>query len=144
MKIIRLKSNKWNYDFIATRKLNSITGKLLSVTAESYRFMGTIKNMMLKSWYSKKENWDITFNTLHKEYTWRVFSIYSIDVTNDYLYTKFETTEEYQTFLDMIKNRSDIKMLKAKPTTDDKILTLSTCLNGDRRLVVHAVLVTEE
>lgn len=32
MKIIRLKSNKWNYDFIATRKLNSITGIVIHNT----------------------------------------------------------------------------------------------------------------
>lgn len=104
---------------------------------------GTLNNVTKWKWYSKPENWDITFNTLYEEHTWRVFSIYSIDVTSDYLYTKFETKEEYQAFLDMIKNRSDIS-LKTKATTDDKILTLSTCLNGDRRLVVHAVLITEE
>jgi sortase B len=104
---------------------------------------GTLNNVTKWKWYSKPENWDITFNTLYEEHTWRVFSIYSIDVTSDYLYTKFATKEEYQAFLDMIKNRSDIS-LKTKATTDDKILTLSTCLNGDRRLVVHAVLITEE
>ena len=104
---------------------------------------GTLNNVTKWKWYSKSENWDITFNTLYEEHTWRVFSIYSIDLTSDYLYTKFETKEEYQAFLDMIKNRSDIN-LKTKVTSDDKILTLSTCLNGDRRLVVHAVLITEE
>ena len=104
---------------------------------------GTLNNVTKWKWYSVKDNLDITFNTLHNEYTWRIFSIYSLDVTNDYLYTEFETKETYQTFIDLIANRSDIK-LDTKVTSDDKILTLSTCLQGDRRLVVHAVLLKNE
>ena len=103
---------------------------------------GSLNNVTKWKWYSNKENWDITFNTLYETHTWRIFSIYSIDVTNDYLYTTFEDTESYQTFLDLIKNRTDIKF-STEVTTDDKIITLSTCLTGDRRLVVHAVLIDE-
>ena len=60
----------------------------------------------------------------------------------DYLYTKFETKEKYQEFLDMITNRSEHKF-DTKVTTDDKILTLSTCLDNNQRFVVHAVLINE-
>ena len=104
---------------------------------------GTLNNVTKWKWYSVKDNLDITFNTLYEEHTWRIFSIYSLDVTSDYLYTEFETKDEYQTFIDLIANRSDIK-LNTKVTSDDKILTLSTCLQGDRRLVVHAVLLKNE
>ena len=104
---------------------------------------GTLRNVTKWKWYKDKENWDITFNTLYEEHTWRIFSIYSIDVTSDYLYTKFNDEEEFQNFLTKITDRSDI-WFSTKVTPDDKILTLSTCLTGDRRLVVHAVLVDEE
>ena len=103
---------------------------------------GSLNNVTKWKWYSVKDNWDITFNTLYENHTWRIFSIYSIDVTSDYLYTTFESDESYQTFIDLIKNRTDIKFT-TEVDKDDKILTLSTCLNGDRRLVVHAVLVEE-
>jgi sortase B len=103
---------------------------------------GSLNNVTKWKWYSVKDNWDITFNTLYENHTWRIFSIYSIDVTSDYLYTTFESDESYQAFIDLIKNRTDIKFT-TEVDKDDKILTLSTCLNGDRRLVVHAVLVEE-
>ena len=79
-------------------------------------------------------------NTLYENYNWEIFSVYSIDSTTDYLYTYFENDDKYEEFLNMIKTRSNIKF-SAKPTKEDKIITLSTCLNGDRRLVVHAKLV---
>lgn len=104
---------------------------------------GTLNNVLKWKWYSKEENHYITFNTLYENIQWKVFSIYSIDVTSDYLDTDFSTKENYQAFLDLVSNRSDIK-LKAKATTDDQVLTLSTCLDNNRRLVVHAVRVKNE
>lgn len=104
---------------------------------------GSLNNVTKWKWYSVKENWDITFNTLYEAHKWRIFSVYSIDVTSDYLYTSFENDEDYKKFLDLIKNRSDISF-STEVDKDDKILTLSTCLNGDRRLVVHAVLLNDE
>ena len=47
--------------------------------------------------------------------------------------------EEYQKFINLIKDRSNFKF-DTEVTTQDKILTLSTCLDNNRRLVVHAVL----
>lgn len=103
---------------------------------------GTLNNVLKWKWYSNEANHYITFNTLYENIEWKVFSIYSIDVTTDYLLTKFSSPEKYQEFLNLISNRSDIK-LKAKATVDDQILTLSTCLNNNRRLVVHAVRVNK-
>ena len=103
---------------------------------------GTLNNVLKWKWYSNEENHYITFNTLYENIEWKVFSIYSIDVTTDYLLTKFSSPEKYQEFLNLISKRSDIK-LKAKATVDDQILTLSTCLNNNRRLVVHAVRVNK-
>lgn len=100
---------------------------------------GTLNNVTKKKWYTNEDNLIISFHSLYQEMYWKVFSIYSINVTNDYLYTNFETKEDYQNFLDLISSRSDYSF--ATPvSTDDKILTLSTCLDNNKRLVVHAVL----
>ena len=54
----------------------------------------------------------------------------------------FYSKKDYQTFLDLIVGRS-IYNFNQEITTDDKILTLSTCQNrGQERLVVHAKLIS--
>lgn len=104
---------------------------------------GTIKNMMNKSWYTNSNNQIITFNTLNKNMKWRIFSLYQINETEDYLKTEFESDEEYMNFLNMIKDRSK-NNFNVELTPESKILTLSTCFSHSTRHVVHAVLVEEE
>ena len=99
---------------------------------------GTLSKVLENNWHKNESNLYITFNTLYENIQWKVFSIYGIDVTNDYLYTTFNDEDEYRLFLDKIIGRSQIN-LSTEVTTKDKILTLSTCLDNNRRLVVHAV-----
>lgn len=99
---------------------------------------GTLSKVLENNWHKNESNLYITFNTLYENIQWKVFSIYGIDVTNDYLYTTFNDEDEYRVFLDKIMGRSQIN-LSTEVTTKDKILTLSTCLDNNRRLVVHAV-----
>ena len=101
---------------------------------------GTLNNVTKKKWLNNADNQYITFNTLYKSMTCKVFSIYSIDVTSDYLYINFENDESFQNFINLIKGRSNYQF-DANVTVNDKILTLSTCLDNDKRLVVHAVLI---
>ena len=68
---------------------------------------GTLNNVTKKKWLNNEANQYITFNTLNKSMTWKVFSIYSIDVTSDYLYINFENDESYQNFINLIKGRSN-------------------------------------
>lgn len=100
---------------------------------------GTLNNVTKNNWRNNPDNLYITFNSMYEQMTWKVFSIYNIEVTSDYLYTNFNTNEEYQKFINLIKDRSNFKF-DTEVTTQDKILTLSTCLDNNRRLVVHAVL----
>lgn len=104
---------------------------------------GTLNNVTKKKWLSDENNYYITFNTLYKSMKWKVFSVYSIDVTSDYLYINFENDESFQNFLNLIKGRSNYAF-DTEVTTEDKILTLSTCLDNNKRLVVHSVLVTSD
>ena len=104
---------------------------------------GTLPNLRKSSWFDKEENHYITFNTMDKVQKWRVFSYYTIKVTSDYLVTNFENIQEHEAFIKKITKRSK-KNFKVDVTTDDKILTLSTCYNTKDRFVVHAVLIDDE
>lgn len=104
---------------------------------------GTLKYALNSSWYKKESNQVITFNTPTKNMKWRIFSIYRIPATEDYLKTEFESDEEYMEFLNMLKNRS-IFNFNVELNESSKILTLSTCFSHTTRHVVHAVLESEE
>lgn len=104
---------------------------------------GTIKKMMNPSWYKKKENQTIIFNTPTKNMKWKIFSLYKIKPTEDYLQNEFENAKEFNKFINKIKKRS-IYDFKVDIKDDDKILTLSTCFSSNTRHVVHAVLVEED
>ena len=75
---------------------------------------------------------------------WQIFSIYKIEKTTDYMKVNFSSDEVWANFLDLIKNRS-VYNFGIEVTTEDKILTLSTCgSNHNQRLVIHAVLKNKE
>ena len=107
---------------------------------------GTLRYVTNESWYKNPDNQIITFNTKVKNMKWKIFSIYKIPVTNDYLYANFGNLDEFQNFLDMIRGRS-MYDFGVNVTKEDHILTLSTCgtstTNSTTRLVIHAVLVNE-
>ena len=54
-----------------------------------------------------------------------------------------DEVKEKEKFFKMLKERSEVE-LSTKVTVDDKILTLSTCLDNNQRFVVHAVLMKDE
>ena len=102
---------------------------------------GTLQNTMKSSWYTNPDNQYIEFDTLYGKMKWRIFSIYKIDVTTDYLKTTFLDDASWLEFANMLKNRS-IHNFGVEIKPGDKIITLSTCMgsNNQYRLVVHAVL----
>lgn len=105
---------------------------------ESGVMFSTLEKVINKSWYSNKDNLNISFSIKGKEYKWIIFSIYTIKETSDYLYTDFSDDEEYLQFIKKIKNRS-INDFKVEVNSNDKILTLSTCYKDDKsRVVIHA------
>ena len=102
---------------------------------------GSLSNVMTSSWRKNKNNLIITYDTLNNNKKFKIFSIYKVDYTTDYLKTKFSSKEEFDSFVKMIRNRSTLKS-DEKVEYGDKILTLSTCADkGKKRLVVHAVLI---
>ena len=100
----------------------------------------TLHYVLNESWYGNPDNMDIVFNTPSKQIRARIFSIYLVDNTNDYLYINF-SDDDYIKFIDLIKSRS-IHDFGVDYTINDKMITLSTCDgSGDKRLVVHAKLI---
>ena len=101
----------------------------------------SLKNVLNKSWYLNNDNRNIYFSIKGKEYVWKIFSIYTIKTTSDYLDIDFYDDNKYSEFINKIKNRS-INNFNEEVTVEDKILTLSTCYKDDtNRLVVHAKLI---
>ena len=63
-----------------------------------------------------------------------------VDKNYDYRVPDFKNDEEYNKFLNTIKQRS-IHNFNTNLDTNDKILTLSTCYSDTERTVVHAKLI---
>ncbi|MBO5475687.1 MAG: class B sortase [Bacilli bacterium] len=103
---------------------------------------GTIKNMFNKSWYTNNDNLTFEFSTDSNYRKWRIFSIYKIDETSNYLKTNFDSKQEYKNFINIITNRS-VFDFNYVVEDDDKIITLSTCYGNGVRHVIHAVLIED-
>lgn len=101
---------------------------------------GTLKNIVKSSWYSNKENHLVRISSDKHNSVWQVFSVYEIDTTNDYLQTSFSAEKEYSNFLNLIGSRSQLDF-NTRTSYEDKILTLSTCLNNTKKTVMHAKLI---
>lgn len=99
---------------------------------------GTLKNILTEEWQSNEENFIIPFITENEKAEYQVFSVYRIENEDYYITTNFGTNNEYQKFIDKIKSRS-VKDFEIDVTTEDSILTLSTCADNNKyRVVLHA------
>ncbi|MBQ6841109.1 MAG: class B sortase [Bacilli bacterium] len=103
---------------------------------------GTLNRTLYKSWYTNPENQIISYETMYGSYKYKIFSIYVVPTTSDYIMTSFETPEDKLKFLDTIKSRS-IHNFGIELDLNSKVLTLSTCQSDTSRLVVHGVLIEE-
>ena len=98
---------------------------------------GSLKNVLEEEWYNNEENHVINFVTEKEEQKYQVFSIYEIKNEDYYIDTEFKNNE-FDKFIDTLKNRS-IKDFNVQVSETDRILTLSTCANNNKyRVVLHA------
>ena len=106
---------------------------------------GSLIWCLKESWYTNEENHYIKISTPYSNTVWKIFSIYTIEPEVYYLKTYFKNDEDHLEFLSTIKNRSIHKFMDEELTTDDKVLTLSTCSDdGTKRVVIHALMVKAE
>lgn len=104
---------------------------------------GSIPNMLYSGYLNNSNNYYIKISTPTSNTVWKVFSVYTIEPEVYYLKTNFRT-EPYDKFLNTLKSRS-VYDFGIDVTTDDKILTLSTCDNtGTKRVAVHAKMINIE
>lgn len=105
----------------------------------------TLPNATKEYWYTNEENHYIKISSPTSNTIWKIFSIYTT-TGNDvyYLKTYFNNKDDYQDFLNTLKNKS-IYDFNETLTSNDKILTLSTCdSTGKRRIAVHAKMIKVE
>lgn len=90
-----------------------------------------------------KENNLITIEYKGKTYTYEVFSTFVADLSKDNLKISFDDDEDYQDYIDYLKDRSlfdsDIEV-----SSNDRIITLYTCSYEfeDARTLAHAKLIS--
>jgi len=98
----------------------------------------TLKNILNENWQNNKDNYIIPFITENEKAEYQVFSIYKIEIEDYYITTNFNDKNAFEDFIDIITKRS-IKDFNINVTSDDQILTLSTCAdNNNYRVVLHA------
>lgn len=101
---------------------------------------GSLRSLLSDSWRSNPDNFLIRTVTDSSSNVYRVFSIYLIPETSDYLKISFNSTAGFKSFADSLTARSLFNFNTSVSETD-RILTLSTCYDNSRRLVVHGKLI---
>ena len=86
----------------------------------------------------------VKYSTPTENTLWQVFSVYTVKEESYYITPSFGTNEEFKSWLDTMKKRSKFNF-NTTVTTDDKILTLSSCYDTNgTRMVLHAKLIKKE
>lgn len=135
--------NKAGWVFLDYRNDNDLSDKNNIIYAHSRldkTMFGSLSKVLKSSWYNNKDNHIIRLSTDTENTLWQIFSVYKIPEESYYITTNFNNNEEYNKFLNTIKQRS-IHNFNTNLDTNDKILTLSTCYSDTERTVVHAKLI---
>ncbi len=104
---------------------------------------GSLEKVLSTEWYEDQDNYEVLLATEDGKYKYRVFSVYSIVPEDYYISTDFADEGEFRTFVKTMQERS-IYDFNMDVFTEDRILTLSSCLgNGEKRVVLHAKLVKD-
>lgn len=135
--------NKAGWVFLDYRNDNNLSDKNNIIYAHSRldkTMFGSLSKVLKSSWYNNKDNHIIRLSTDTENTLWQIFSVYKIPEESYYITTNFNANEEYNKFLNTIKQRS-VHNFNTNLDTNDKILTLSTCYSDTERTVVHAKLI---
>ena len=104
---------------------------------------GSLKKVVKKEWYTNSKNYIINVSTEKNNMLFQVFSTYTIEPESYYITNNFDNDEEYGKFINVIKARS-VYNYNVDVNTNDKILTLSSCYNSSKRVVLHAKLIVKK
>lgn len=101
---------------------------------------GSLRNTTKEKWYKNKNNRIIKVSTDNKMMLWEVFSTYNIEPESYYITNEITDDEERLEFYNTLKRRS-VYDYDVTLNMDDKILTLSSCYDNTKRMVLHAKLI---
>lgn len=135
--------NDAGWVFLDYRNNSALTDKNNIIYAHSRldkTMFGSLSKTLKSDWYTNKDNHIIRLSTETENTLWQIFSVYKTPVESYYITTNFATDEEYENFLNTIKNRS-LYNFNTSLTKEDRVLTLSTCYSDTERTVVHAKLI---
>ena len=104
---------------------------------------GSLRKVLTNGWLDNNNNHIIKLSTEQENTLWQVFSVYVIPTTNDYIQVNFSDNQEFLEFGNKLLKRSEFNF-KTNINEDDKILTLSTCYNDEKKTVLHAKLIKRE
>ena len=139
------KYNNAGWVFLDYRNNKKLTDKN-NIIYGHHRVNNTMFTSLLDAlnndWYTNKDNHIIRLSLEEENTMWQIISVYKIPVESYYITVNF-TDNEFQNFIDTILERS-IYNFNSKVTTNDNILTLSTCFDDNNRVVVHAKLIKKE
>ncbi|MFS0653927.1 class B sortase [Bacillus sp. 179-C3.3 HS] len=100
-----------------------------------------LTNYLKKDFFNDHQTFQ--YDTLYQRYEAEIFAVYETTVDFDYIQTDFQDLGEYAHYLQAVRQKS-IYQTKTDVSTDDLILTLSTCDHAlapkSGRLVVQAKL----
>lgn len=104
------------------------------------QMFGSMRNVVKESWFKNKNNRIVKISTENSNQLWEIFSTYTILPETYYIRTRFDSEKDYKDFLKELKSRSYFDF-GVSLSSDDKILTLSSCYNNEKRMVLHAKLI---
>lgn len=105
---------------------------------------GSLRNVLNKSWQNNKDNYTMTISTPTMNYVYQIFSVYSIQSEAYYIKTSFNSDTSKTEWINKMNERN-VSGVSAPANIDDKIITLSTCLNDKGgRVVLHAKLIKQQ
>ena len=104
---------------------------------------GSLKTLLNKSWQNNKDNYILAISTPDINYIYQIFSIYTIPSETYYIQTSFKDDNRRNLWINEM-NKRNTSIINSPANINDKIITLSTCLNDDgMRVVVHAKLIKQ-
>lgn len=136
-------SNKKGWVFLDYRNDINNIGKNTILYAHGLvnnEMFGSLRRVVKPNWYKNKNNYILSVVTPHETLKWLVFSSYTIEPESYYITTNFQSNEEFDEFVNLIKQRS-VYDYGVDVTWDDKLLTLSSCYDDKKRMVLHAKLI---
>ena len=104
---------------------------------------GDLKNILSNNWLNDKNNFIVKLSTEKENSLWQVFSVYKIETTSDYIKTEFKSDDEFLSWSNILLNRSSYNF-NTIINENDKIITLSTCYNDAKKVVLHDKLIKKE